>query len=319
MKKLIAIVGPKASGKSALAVALAKRINGEVISCDSMQIYKHLDIGTAKPAENEKEGVIHHMLDIVDPAVTDSYSCAEFVSDARRIIDDVLSRGRIPILCGGTGLYVDNITSSTEFSDADTDLEYRESLFELARKKGNEYIFSMLEKIDPESAAATHPNNLKRVIRALEIYHATGIKKSEWDERSHEKESEYDTVYLGLNFNSREKLYERIDRRVDIMIENGLLDEVKNLLDKKILRTGTTAAQAIGYKEIIEYIDGKTTLEEAIEKVKRESRRYAKRQLTWFKRNKKILWLYPDECPEFKIIVNNALKHLTELEFCDIM
>ncbi|MBO7148806.1 MAG: tRNA (adenosine(37)-N6)-dimethylallyltransferase MiaA [Clostridia bacterium] len=319
MKKLIAIVGPTASGKSALAVALAKRINGEVISCDSMQIYKHLDIGTAKPAENEKEGVIHHMLDIVDPAVTDSYSCAEFVSDARRIIDDVLSRGSIPILCGGTGLYIDNITSSTEFSDADTDLEYRESLFELAREKGNEYIYSILEEIDPESAAATHPNNLKRVIRALEIFHATGVKKSEWDKRSHEKESEYDTVYFGLNFNSREKLYERIDRRVDIMMEDGLLNEVRNLLDKNILRKGTTAAQAIGYKEIIEYIDGKATLEEAVDKVKRESRRYAKRQLTWFKRNEKILWLYPDECAEFKIIVNNALKHLTGLGFCDIM
>ncbi|MBQ4137525.1 MAG: tRNA (adenosine(37)-N6)-dimethylallyltransferase MiaA [Clostridia bacterium] len=319
MKKLIAIVGPTASGKSALAVALAKRINGEVISCDSMQIYKYLDIGTAKPSEDEKEGVVHHMLDVVDPSVTDSYSCAEFVTEARRIIDEVFSRGNIPILCGGTGLYVDNITSATEFSSADTDLDYRESLFELAREKGNEYIYSMLEEADPESAAATHPNNLKRVIRALEIFHATGIRKSEWDKRSHEKKSEYDTVYFGLFFHSREKLYERIDTRVDIMLEQGLLDEVKTLLDKNILRTGTTAAQAIGYKEIIEYFDGKATFEEAIENVKRESRRYAKRQLTWFKRNENICWLYPDEYTEFKIIVNNALKHLTGLGFCDIM
>ncbi|MBQ7821605.1 MAG: tRNA (adenosine(37)-N6)-dimethylallyltransferase MiaA [Clostridia bacterium] len=323
MKKVIAIVGPTASGKSALAVELAKHVNGEVISCDSMQIYKHLDIGTAKPTFEETQGIAHHMIDVVDPSEIDAYSCAEFVRDAKEAINDVISRKKMPILCGGTGLYVDNILSSTEFSDADTDLDYREELFKLAEGLGNDHVYRMLVSVDPESAAATHPNNLKRVIRALEIYHATGITKTEWDRRSHEKEPEYDAVVIGLAYLDREKLYERIDTRVDIMIENGLVNEVRDLLEKKILRPGTTAAQAIGYKELIGYLEGETSLEAAADDIKRESRRYAKRQMTWFKRNKNIHWIYPDSIASyddrFKIIVNNALELLTKLDFCAIL
>ncbi len=323
MKKLIAIVGPTASGKSALAIEIAARVNGEIVSCDSMQIYKHLDIGTAKPTEKELAWAVHHMIDTVDPQTVDSYSCAEFVRDARNVIDDIIAREKIPVLCGGTGLYVDNVISSTEFSEAETDLEYRKELFSLAQDKGNGYVFDMLMKTDPESALSTHPNNIKRVIRALEIYHATGITKSEWDKRSHLKVSEYDAAYIGLAYADREKLYERIDRRVDIMIENGLENEVRTLIKRGILRPGTTAAQAIGYKELIGYISGDISLDEAIEAIKRESRRYAKRQMTWFKRNDSIYWIYPDKIDDeknrFKIIVNNALEHLTGLGFCDIL
>ena len=224
MKRIVAIVGPTASGKSALAVELAKRLGGEIVSCDSMQIYKYFDIGTAKPTAEEMCGIPHHMIDVVDPTVVDTYSCAEFVRDAKIIIDDILSRGKLPILCGGTGLYVDSIISATEFSVSENDPDYRRRLFELAEKYGNEHVYKLLKSVDPESAAATHPNNLKRVIRALEIYNASGITKSEWDKRSHEKPSEYDAAFIGLAFNGREKLYERINHRVDIMLENGLLD-----------------------------------------------------------------------------------------------
>ena len=323
MKKIVAIVGPTASGKSALAVDLAKCLRGEVVSCDSMQIYKYFDIGTAKPTAEEMCGITHHMIDVVDPTVVDAYSCAEFVRDAKTIIDDILSRGKIPILCGGTGLYVDSIISATEFSDTESDPEHRRRLFELAEEHGNEYVYDMLKAVDPESAAATHPNNLKRVIRALEIYHASGITKSEWDRRSHEKPSEYDAAFIGLAFADREKLYERINHRVDIMLENGLLDEVRRLIDADILRRGTTAAQAIGYKELINYFDGEVELDDAVEAIKRESRRYAKRQMTWFKRNPNIQWIYPDvigsDNERFKIIVNNAIEYLTKHKFCDII
>lgn len=323
MKRIVAIVGPTASGKSALAVELAKRLGGEIVSCDSMQIYKYFDIGTAKPTAEEMCGIPHHMIDVVDPNKVDAYSCAEFVRDAKIIIDDILSRGKLPILCGGTGLYVDSIISATEFSVSENDPDYRRRLFELAEKYGNEHVYKLLKSVDPESAAATHPNNLKRVIRALEIYNASGITKSEWDKRSHEKPSEYDAAFIGLSFTDREKLYERINLRVDIMLENGLLDEVRGLMDAGTLRRGTTAAQAIGYKELIGYFDGNTDLDDAVEAIKRESRRYAKRQLTWFKRNPDIHWIYPDviqsDNDRFKIIVNNAIEYLTKYKFCDII
>lgn len=313
-KKIAVIVGPTASGKSALALELAKKLDGEIVSCDSMQIYKYLNIGTAKPSAEELSSVPHHMIDIIDPREKNAYSCADFARDAKQAIRSILSRGKLPILCGGTGLYIDSVINATEFSSTDTDYEYRDILFALAAEKGNAYVHNELYKVDPESAEATHPNNLKRVIRALEIYHSSGLTKTEWDKRSHDTPPEFDATMIALNYKDREILYERINKRVDIMLDMGLLDEVRTLYDNGILIEGTTAAQAIGYKEILRYINGICDLESAVEDVKRESRRYAKRQLTWFARNDKIHRIYPDECScesdTFKIIVNNALNIL---------
>lgn len=284
--KIYGVVGPTASGKTEYAIELAKKCGGEVVSCDSMQIYKHMDIGTAKPTQEEMDGIPHHMIDIAEP--WESYSVARFVSEARACIDEVLERGRVPILCGGTGLYFDSVIKNIDFSEIESDPDYRSELMQTAKENGNEYVHNMLKKIDPKSAEAVHPNNLKRVIRALEIYKTTGKTKTEIDRES-VRESIYDAEIYGLN-RPREELYERINRRVDIMLENGLLDEVKSLLEMGISRDATSM-QAIGYKELAEYFEGSCKLFEAVEKIKQESRRYAKRQLTWFRKNKEIIWL----------------------------
>ena len=284
--KIYGVVGPTASGKTEYAIELAKKCGGEVVSCDSMQIYKHMDIGTAKPTQEEMDGIPHHMIDIAEP--WESYSVARFVSEARACIDEVLERGRVPILCGGTGLYFDSVIKNIDFSEIESDPDYRSELMQTAKENGNEYVHDMLKKIDPKSAEAVHPNNLKRVIRALEIYKTTGKSKTEIDRES-VRESIYDAEIYGLN-RPREELYERINRRVDIMLENGLLDEVKSLLEMGISRDATSM-QAIGYKELAEYFEGSCKLFEAVEKIKQESRRYAKRQLTWFRKNKEIIWL----------------------------
>ncbi len=284
--KIYGAVGPTASGKTAYAIELAKKCGGEVISCDSMQIYRHMDIGTAKPTKYEMDGIPHHMIDIAEP--WENYSVARFVTEARSCIDDVLARGRVPILCGGTGLYFDSVIKNIDFAENESAPEYRSELQKAAEEHGNEYVHDMLKKVDPKSAEAVHPNNLKRVIRALEIYKTTGKTKTELDRES-VRESLYNAEIYGLN-RPREELYERINKRVDIMLENGLLDEVKNLLEMGISRDATSM-QAIGYKELVEYFEGRCTLDAAIDKIKQESRRYAKRQLTWFKRNNEIIWL----------------------------
>ena len=284
--KIYGVVGPTASGKTAYAIELAKKCGGEVISCDSMQIYRHMDIGTAKPTKYEMDGIPHHMIDIAEP--WENYSVARFVTEARSCIDDVLARGRVPILCGGTGLYFDSVIKNIDFAENESAPEYRSELQKAAEEHGNEYVHNMLKKVDPKSAEAVHPNNLKRVIRALEIYKTTGKTKTELDRES-VRESLYNAEIYGLN-RPREELYERINKRVDIMLENGLLDEVKNLLEMGISRDATSM-QAIGYKELVEYFEGRCTLDAAIDKIKQESRRYAKRQLTWFKRNNEIIWL----------------------------
>lgn len=284
--KIYGVVGPTASGKTAYAIELAKKCGGEVISCDSMQIYRHMDIGTAKPTKDEMDGIPHHMIDIAEP--WENYSVARFVTEARSCIDDVLARGRVPILCGGTGLYFDSVIKNIDFAENESDPEYRSELQKAAEEHGNEYVHNMLKKVDPKSAEAVHPNNLKRVIRALEIYKTTGKTKTELDRES-VRESLYNAEIYGLN-RPREELYERINKRVDIMLKNGLLDEVKNLLEMGISRDATSM-QAIGYKELVEYFEGRCTLDAAIDKIKQESRRYAKRQLTWFKRNNEIIWL----------------------------
>ena len=277
--KILCVVGPTASGKTDYAVELALKCGGEVVSCDSMQIYKHMDIGTAKPTADEMKGVKHHMIDIIEP--NESFSVARFSEMARECIDDILLRGKTPVLCGGTGLYFDSTINNINFIQMDTDEEYRKDLESAAKVFGN-------ERVDEESAESIHPNNLKRVIRALEIYKTTGKKKSELD-KEQLSEPLYEPEITGL-MRDREVLYDRINKRVDIMMEKGLVDEVSDLI-KIGIDTDATSMQAIGYKEIIEYLDGKTSLSDAVDKIKRESRRYAKRQLTWFKRNKKIHWI----------------------------
>ena len=284
--KILCVVGPTASGKTDYAVELALKCGGEVVSCDSMQIYKHMGIGTAKPTADEMKGVKHHMIDIIEP--NESFSVARFSEMARECIDDILLRGKTPVLCGGTGLYFDSTINNINFIQMDTDEEYRKDLESAAKVFGNEYVYKILKRVDEESAESIHPNNLKRVIRALEIYKTTGKKKSELD-KEQLSEPLYEPEITGL-MRDREVLYDRINKRVDIMMEKGLVDEVSDLI-KIGIDTDATSMQAIGYKEIIEYLDGKTSLSDAVDKIKRESRRYAKRQLTWFKRNKKIHWI----------------------------
>lgn len=284
--KIVCVVGPTASGKTAFAVALAKERNGEVISCDSMQIYQGMQIGTAKPTQEEMDGVPHHMIDFVDPATR--YSVADFVEDARRCIQDVLEREKLPVLCGGTGLYLDSILNQIEFHREAYDEAYRMELTHIAEEQGVDAVHHLLRMADPVAAEEIHPNNVKRVIRALEIIKSTGLSKQEADAKARGV-PRYDAEIYGLRMD-RERLYDRINRRVDLMMEAGLLREVEELLERGIPKT-STAMQAIGYKELVCYLEGNCSLEEAVETIKRESRRYAKRQMTWFKRNPEILWL----------------------------
>lgn len=282
--KIVCIVGPTASGKTSYAIEYAEKNNGEIVSCDSMQIYKYMDIGTAKPTEYEQQRVKHHMIDIVHPNT--DYSVADFKCEAKKCIDEIIEKGKLPILCGGTGLYVDSIIKNVEFSEEKRDETYRKSLQKMAEENGVEAVYELLKKADKEEAEKVHPNNLKRVIRALEICKTTGRTKTETDKEALGNE-EYDASVYFLN-PDREVLYNRINKRVDMMIKDGLVDEVKGLLDMGI-RRDSTAMQAIGYKELISYIDGEMSLSDAIDKIKQESRRYAKRQITWFKRNKNAI------------------------------
>ncbi len=286
--QIFCVVGPTASGKTAYAIRLAKELDGEVVSCDSMQIYRGMDIGTAKPTIAEMQGIPHHMIDIVDP--DRNYSVAEFVEDAKRCIADILARGKTPILCGGTGLYVDSIINGISFSEDARDDVYRAELIQLAAEKGNLAVHELLRQADPKTAEQIHPNNLKRVVRALEIIKTSGKTKAEFDLAARQ-EPLYDATVYGMD-RERDELYRRIEMRVDLMMEQGLLEEVQTLMAKGIPMTAT-AMQAIGYKELVAYLNASYTLEEAIEAIKRESRRYAKRQLTWFRRNPNIQWMKP--------------------------
>lgn len=283
---IVCVVGPTASGKTAYAIELAKKRNGEIVSCDSMQIYKYMDIGTAKATAKERTEIPHYMIDFVHPDT--DYSVADFATDAKRCIDDIISRGKLPVLCGGTGLYVDAILKGIEFSEEKRDDDYRAKLWQMAEDEGVEAVYDILKKTDPEEAEKVHPNNVKRVIRALEICKTTGKTKTEADKLAISG-SPYDAEVIGLDV-ERETLYDRINRRVDIMMEQGLLAEVESLI-KMNIRKDSTAMQAIGYKELVAYLDGECTLAQAVETIKQESRRYAKRQLTWFRRNKDIKWI----------------------------
>ena len=303
-KKIVAVVGPTASGKTALSIALAKDLCGEIISCDSMQIYKGMDIGTAKPTAEEMQGIVHHLIDIINP--NEEFSCADYANLAKQKIDEVYDRKKLPIFCGGTGLYIDNVISNTSFSEAGKDETFRLSLSMEAELFGAVYLHQKLAEIDPEAAEAIHPNNIPRVIRALEIYHTTGITKTEWDRRSKMVDSPYDACVICLDYKNRDILYSRIDKRVDMMLEQGLVEEVQSVYCDNNIAFSSTARQAIGYKEIIDYLDGITTLEEAIAMIKVGTRNYAKRQLTWFRRNKNAHFIYVDECTDFDEVLLKA-------------
>ncbi len=309
---VIAVVGPTASGKTALAIELAKLFDGEIISCDSMQVYRGMDIGTAKADEEEKQGIPHHMLDVADPG--ENYSCADYAEAARAVLAEVQSRGKLPIFCGGTGLYLDAVLKGTSFSE-DSGADDGKNIRETLEKRDRDDLYEELLRIDPAAAEKTHKNNVKRVIRALEIYYKTGMTKTEWDARSHEDADAIDAAIIGLDCEDREVLYERINRRVNIMLEKGLVDEVKGLK----LSLDTTAGQAIGYKEILWYLNGDMTLSEAAERIRQGSRNYAKRQLTWFRRNGKVHWICTDREGIFENIVNNAVSYLTKRKICDII
>ena len=290
---VIAVAGPTASGKSSLAMQLCKDLNGELISCDSMQIYRGMDIGTAKPTKKDMAEVPHHLIDICDPDV--DFSAAAFAELAKKAIEDVYSRGKTPILCGGTGLYLDSVLRGVDFGDMEPDLAYRAELLEYAEKEGAEALHARLREIDPEAAEAIHPNNVKRVARALEICKLSGMTKTEWDKNAIRGESPYNACIIALDYKNRDNLYIRIHMRVDEMFAMGLEEEAKALLAKGYLAPETTAGGAIGYKELLGYLNGEMTKEEAADAIKTATRHYAKRQLTWLRRNPEVHWLYPDD------------------------
>lgn len=303
--KIIAVAGPTASGKSALALELCKRLDGELISLDSMQIYRGLDIGTAKPTKAEQAEVRHHMIDICEP--TENFSAAEFAERAHKVIADVQSRGKKAVLCGGTGLYLDTVLGRLDFGEIESDEKLRGELIAFAEKNGADALHERLREIDPQAAEKIHPNNVRRVARAIEIYELTGKTKTEHD-REAISDSPYENLIIGLDYDDREALYNRINRRVDAMIEAGLEGEVRSLLSRGLLSAESTAGQAIGYKEMLGYIAGNCSLGDAVEKIKLGTRRYAKRQLTWLRRNPNINWLYPDRLCDFQSLVGEAEK-----------
>lgn len=287
MKPIVYVIGgPTASGKSKLAVELAKKVNGEIISADSMQIYKEMNIGTAKVNKEEMQGVQHYLVDFVSP--DERYSVSNFKKDAERAIEEILAKGKTPIVVGGTGLYIDSLIYGIEFQDEEVDLEYREKLNKIADEEGLENLHKKAQEIDPEAMKKISINDKKRIIRVLEIYHKTGKTKTEQELQSRKNEVKYEYKVFAITMD-REKLYERIEQRVDSMIEQGLIEEVKQILNK--YHTFPTAMQGLGYKEVVEYLEGSCTKEEMIEKIKKETRHYAKRQLTWFRKNKETIWL----------------------------
>lgn len=291
--RVVAIVGPTAVGKSALAIELALALNGEIISCDSMQIYRGMDIGTAKATPEEMARVPHHLIDIKNP--DEDFSCADYAILARRVVNDILSRGRLPIFCGGTGLYLDSVVEIPSFADTVRDDAYRERLESFVEKYGAHELHEILMAVDPESGEQIHENNVKRVIRALEIYHLTKRKKSELDAESRLAQKPYELSAFFLTCKDKELLYSRIDSRVDIMLEQGLVDECRALYERGLLENGSTASMAIGYKELIPYLKGEASLESCVNQLKLSTRHYAKRQLTWFKRKEGYHTIYVDE------------------------
>ena len=289
-EKVIVICGPTASGKTALSIELAKKINGEIVSCDSMQIYKEMNIGTAKPTREEMQGIKHYMIDIISP--DERYSVADYKKQAKESIKEILSKGKVPIVVGGTGLYVDSLIYEIDYPEIEFDEKYREELEQEVEERGLEALYEKAKEIDEEAIKKISSNDKKRILRILEIYHATGKNKTEQEKESRKTPVEFDYKVFALNMD-REKLYERINKRVDLMIENGLIEEVENIYKK--YNKFPTAMQGLGYKEVVQYLEKRLTKEEMIEKIKQETRKFAKRQLTWFRKNKETIWLNADD------------------------
>lgn len=301
MKTVIVIMGPTASGKTQLAIELAKRLNGEIISADSMQIYKHMDIGTAKPDQHEMQGIRHYMVDEVEP--DQEFSVARYQELALGYIEEILAKGKLPVIAGGTGLYINSLIYNINFSETVSDWELRDKLKQEAEEKGNQVLHDRLREVDPQAAERIHVNDSKRIIRALEVYEHTKQTISHQQEISRQVPSPYRFRLIGLTMD-REKLYERINRRVDMMLEKGLVDEVSKLVGMGYDKN-TIAMQALGYKEILAYLRGDMTLEDAVYIIKRDSRHYAKRQLTWFRRLEDVHWVKTDEFADLAAILKN--------------
>lgn len=300
---VLAVVGPTASGKTKLAVELAKKFNGEIVSADSMQIYKDMQIATAKPTKEEMCGIKHYLMDFLQP--DKSYSVGQYVLDAQKAINEINSRNKLPIICGGTGLYIDSLLKGIDFTENSCDDDIRKELNELADKNGIDFLLNILSEFDIDSYnRLSIEKNRKRIIRAIEFYKVTGKTITQQNIESLQKGSVYNSLIIGLTANNRQFLYDRINRRVDIMIEDGLVNEAKSVINFKL---SETSCKAIGYKELIPYFKGEASLEECIEKLKMETRRYAKRQLTWFRRNKNINWINIDDFNSFEEIYINAV------------
>ena len=309
-RPLIILTGPTAVGKTALSIGLAKAVDGEIISADSMQVYRKMNIGTAKIQQSEMQGVRHHLIDILDPG--EDFNVVLFKKYALEAMKDIYSREKIPVVVGGTGFYIQALLYDINFEDNDNDMSYREELQTLAAEHGNSYIHDMLAGVDPESAEKIHENNVKRVIRALEFYKKTGMKISKHNEAESQKESPYNFEYFVLN-DDRQKLYDRIDRRIDIMLADGLLDEVRSLVDEGYSRD-LVSMQGLGYKEMIDYIQERYTLDEAVYTLKRDTRHFAKRQVTWFKREKQVTRVNKNEFDSEADILSFMIERLREKE-----
>ena len=310
MNNIICIAGPTASGKTALAVELAKELNGEVVSCDSMQVYKRMDIGTAKPTAEERQGIPHHMLDVAQ--AWEDFSVSRYCNQAAPIVDDIIAQGKTAIIAGGTGLYMDSLIRGNSFAPFPS-TGVREALEARAEAEGIQPLLEELAQVDPESTGRLHPSDRKRIIRALEVYRETGITITEHNRRTREVPPKYRPVWLGLDFSDRAALYRRIDRRVERMLEAGLLDEIRSLLESGIPET-CTAMQAIGYKEFLPVLRGERGLCDAAAEVCQSSRRYAKRQLTWFRRNPNMHWIVREEDGAPDEIIRQARQILQEFD-----
>lgn len=303
---LIVLTGPTAVGKTSLSISLAKAVNGEIISADSMQVYKKMDIGSAKIRSEEMQGIPHYLVDVLEPE--EEFHIVKFQQMAKKTMEDIYSRGKIPILVGGTGFYIQAVTKDIDFTEAQQENDYRKELEALAEEKGGEHLHEMLRKVDPVSADAIHAHNIKRVIRALEFYHQNGSPISAHNEEQKQHESPYNLAYFVLNM-PRELLYERIDLRVDQMMKEGLLEEVSRL-KKEGCHRGMVSMQGLGYKEILAYLDGEYPLEEAVRVLKRDTRHFAKRQLTWFRREQEVIWVNKDQ---FSYQEDKILEYMLEV------
>lgn len=305
-KPLVILAGPTAVGKTELAIALAKKIDGEIISADSMQVYRGMDIGSAKITPDRMQGVPHHLIDILEP--TDEFNVFLFQELAKQAIEEICGRGHIPILAGGTGFYIQAVLYDIDFTDNDEDTAFRLSMKRLAEREGNEALYERLRQVDPESCAVIHANNVKRVIRALEFYEKTGRKISEHNQQEHTKQSPYASAYFVLN-DDRDKLYRRIEERVDEMLQKGLVAEVAGLAALGCTKD-MVSMKGLGYKEMLDYLNGTSSLEEAVSLIKRDTRHFAKRQLTWFRRERDVIWV---DKPAFGCDEEKMLEYMTDI------